>query len=80
MKVRSGEMRLPPRPEELRRGLCGCASHCPSSAYHERACCHEVWCRCSCHEAEYRALWAARSAGASSEEAACEDVPRESLG
>jgi hypothetical protein len=33
--------------------MCTCATHCPNSTYHERACCDEVWCTCRCHEREY---------------------------
>lgn len=50
-------MKTPPRPEELEQRACTCAVHCPSSTYHESACCSDSWCRCWCHEAEYRAFW-----------------------
>src|SRR5215831_12813992 len=36
--------------------LCTCAMHCPSSAYHEKACSCQVHCDCWCHERDQQEL------------------------
>lgn len=48
----------PPMSEELTdhgiaiRGgpMCTCATHCPESPHHDRACCYQVRCECWCHD------------------------------
>jgi hypothetical protein len=55
--IRRKVMIPPPHLDELRHGICFCSTHCPSSPHHEQACCDAVWCRCGCHEKEYRAFW-----------------------
>lgn len=30
--------------------MCTCASHCPESPHHERACCSATRCDCACHK------------------------------